>query len=307
MLSNHRRTLVLSLLAVPGIALLQGCGDDGTNLWGYIDTQPDLKTLAAAIRAAGLVDAVAASPRTLFAPTDVAFEALLAELGTTADALLGNTELLKAVLAYHLLGSARTSADWVSGKAIEPVGGGFFKLETAGGVVLTDGRNRLARTTQTDVILDNGALHRIDRVMLPANRTVVETAQNTAQTSTLVAAVNAAGLAGALSASGPFTIFAPVDAAFSALLTELGTTLDALIADTALLTKVLTYHVVPARALKADIVPGQPITSLQGQSLIIDASLKITDANQRVSTIVATDTLASNGVIHLIDRVLLPT
>jgi uncharacterized surface protein with fasciclin (FAS1) repeats len=98
-----------------------------------------------------------------------------------------------------------------------------------------------------------------------------------------------------------------VDAAFSALLTELGTTLDALIADTALLTKVLTYHVVPARALKADIVPGQPITSLQGQSLIIDASLKITDANQRVSTIVATDTLASNGVIHLIDRVLLPT
>jgi uncharacterized surface protein with fasciclin (FAS1) repeats len=306
MLSNHRRTLVLSLLAAPGIALLQGCGDDGTNLWEYVEAQPDLKTLAAAIRAAGLVDAVAASPRTLFAPTDAAFEALLAELGTTADALLGNTELLKAVLAYHLLGSSRTSADWVSGKAIEPVGGGFFKLETTGGVVLTDGRNRLARATQTDVLLDNGALHRIDRVMLPANRTVVETAQNIAQTSTLVAAINAAGLAGALSASGPFTIFAPVDTAFTALLTELGTTLDALVADTALLTKVLTYHVVPARALKADIVPGQPITSLQGQSLIVDASLKITDANQRVSTIVATDTLASNGVIHLIDRVLLP-
>jgi uncharacterized surface protein with fasciclin (FAS1) repeats len=253
-----------------------------------------------------MTDAVAASPRTLFAPTDAAFEALLIELGTTADALLANTELLKAVLAYHVIGSSRTSADWMSGKAIEPIGGGFFKLETTSGVVLTDGRNRIARATQTDVVLDNGPLHRIDRVMLPANRTVVETAQNLAQTSTLVAAIQAAGLVGALSANGPFTIFAPVDTAFSALLTELGTTLEALIADTALLTKVLTYHVVAARALKADIVPGEPITSLQGQVFTVNTDLKISDANQRIATIVSTDTLASNGVIHLIDRVLLP-
>lgn len=303
---RHRRSVLLSLMAVPSLALISGCSDDDTNLWEYVQAQSDLKTLTLAIRTAGLSDAVSASPRTLFAPTDQAFDALLAELGITADALLGNTALLTAVLSYHLIGKAQTKAEWISGKAIEPVGGGFFKLETGDSVVLTDGRNRTSRATQTDVIVNNGVLHRIDRVLLPANRNIVETAQSVSQVSTLVTAIQAAGLVTALSAAGPFTVFAPVNSAFSALLTELGITLDALLADTTLLTKVLTYHVVPARALKADIVPGQAITSLQGQTFVIDATLKVNDASTRTTSILATDTLASNGVIHLIDRVLLP-
>jgi len=73
-----------------------------------------------------------------------------------------------------------------------------------------------------------------------------------------------------------------------------------------LLTKVLTYHVVEARVLKADIVPNQNVTGVQGQTFVIGATSQITDASLRVATITSTDTLASNGVIHLVDRVPLP-
>jgi len=234
------------------------------------------------------------------------FEALLTELGITAQALLADTALRQSVLAYHLVGQVQTQSTWVSGKAIEPVGGGFFKLEIGSPAVITDGRNRTSRVTAVDVSLENGVLHRIDRLLLPPNRTIVESAQALPQTSTLVSAIKAAGLATNLSGAGPFTVFAPVNSAFDALLVELGITLDALLAKTSLLTKVLTYHVVGARVLKADIVPNQNVTSVQGQTFVIGATSQITDASLRVATITSTDTLASNGGIHLVDRVLLP-
>lgn len=303
---TKRRDVLLALLAASGVMSLPGCADDTDGIWTYVQKQSDLTLLTQAIQAAGLGDTVAANPRTLFAPTDAAFEALLTELGITAQALLADTALLQSVLSYHLLGQVQTQSSWVSGRAIEPVGGGFFKLETGSPPVITDGRNRTSQITAVDVLLENGALHRIDRVLLPPNRTIVETAQALPQTSTLVAAIKAAGLATILSGTGPFTIFAPVNSAFDALLLELGITIDALLANTSLLTKVLTYHVVSARVLKADIVPNQSVTSVQGQTFAIDSANQITDASLRVVSITATDTLTSNGVIHLVDRVLLP-
>ena len=101
-------------------------------------------------------------------------------------------------------------------------------------------------------------------------------------------------------------MFAPTNDAFAALLTELGLSKAELLANVPLLTRVLTYHVVNGRALKADIVPGQAISSLQGQTLSVDAALRITDQRARQAQISATDVLTSNGVIHVIDKVLLP-
>ena len=135
---------------------------------------------------------------------------------------------------------------------------------------------------------------------------VVRVAQSDPRFSILVEAVVAAGLAATLQGPGPFTVFAPTDAAFAALLSELGISKQALLADTALLTQVLTYHVVPARVLAAQIPVGTPITTVQGQSFTISPALQITDQRGRVANITATDLLASNGVIHVIDRVLLP-
>jgi len=135
---------------------------------------------------------------------------------------------------------------------------------------------------------------------------IVATAQATPNLSILVEAVVAAGLVDALSAPGPLTVFAPTNNAFAALLTELGLTKEALLANKALLTTVLTYHVVPGRILKAQVPLNTPIASLEGATFSVGSDLKITDGRGRRSSILATDILCSNGVVHIIDTVILP-
>lgn len=135
---------------------------------------------------------------------------------------------------------------------------------------------------------------------------LVQVAQSDPQFSILVEAVTTARLDTTLSGPGPYTVFAPTNAAFAALLTELGVSKADLLADTALLTQVLTYHVLDGRVLKADVPVGAPITSKQGDTFTVDATLTITDQRQRRAAITATDVIASNGVIHVIDKVILP-
>jgi uncharacterized surface protein with fasciclin (FAS1) repeats len=135
---------------------------------------------------------------------------------------------------------------------------------------------------------------------------IVQIAQATPELSILVEAVVAAGLAGTLSSPGPFTVFAPNNTAFTNALGELGLSKTALFADTAFLTKILTYHVLNSQVLKAQVPIGTPITTLQGEKFTVNASLVITDARTRTANITATDILATNGVIHLIDKVILP-
>jgi Fasciclin domain/TAT (twin-arginine translocation) pathway signal sequence len=142
----------------------------------------------------------------------------------------------------------------------------------------------------------------------PPSQNIVQLAQATPELSILVEAVVAADLAGALSAPGPLTVFAPNNAAFAALLTELKTDKATLLANKPLLTKVLTYHVLTSKVLKADVPVGVPITTLQGGKFTVDATLAITDESTppRKANIIATDILATNGVVHLIDKVILP-
>ena len=135
---------------------------------------------------------------------------------------------------------------------------------------------------------------------------IVETLQANAQFSILVEAVVAADLVDALKVEGPLTVFAPTNDAFAALLTELGVSKEALLADRALLTQVLLYHVVNGRVLQAGIPVGAPIVTRQGNSFTVNAELRITDARGRVTNIVDTDVITGNGVVHVVDRVLLP-
>jgi uncharacterized surface protein with fasciclin (FAS1) repeats len=264
---------------------------------------------------------------TVFAPTNAAFDALAVELlgaGKTAADLLvpANKDLVRAVLQYHVLGSVVKKSAIPLGKPIDPVlaGSDIFKIDKVqvmangkdhdddmNALIITDGRNRKAEIIATNIKANNGIVHVIDKVILPADKDIVQTAIASApEFSILVEAVVAAGLVDALKAPGPLTVFAPTNAAFAALLTELHLTKAALLADTALLTRVLTYHVVPGLVLKADVPVGVPITTLQGGSFKVDANFKITDQSARTSNIVATDVLAKNGVIHVIDRVILP-
>ncbi len=138
---------------------------------------------------------------------------------------------------------------------------------------------------------------------------IVQVASADSRFSILVEAVVAADLGGTLSGPGPFTVFAPTNDAFASLLAELQLTKEALLANTTLLTQVLTYHVLPARVTAADVTAlPKPATvaTVQGASFTVGADLGITDARGRVSRLVVTDVAASNGVIHAIDKVLLP-
>ena len=293
-----------------GLAACGGGSDNTTpNFVDLARGDARFSILAEAIEAGDLTGTLTGpGPYTVFAPTDAAFAALLTELNITKAQLLADKTLLRTVLQYHVVAGAVPKASVPLGKAITPVGGGFFKVDLQGSALaVTDGRNRTATITQTDVMASNGVLHAIDKVLLPANLNIVQTAQAVPAFSTLVEAVVAANLQGTLSGTGPFTVFAPTNAAFSAALTELGVSKAALFADTALLTKILTYHVVPGRVLKADVPVGSAITTVEGQSFTVDASLAITDRLGRKAAITGTDVLTSNGVVHTIDKVILPS
>jgi len=304
-------TLIKKWLAVVSLGLLAACGggdDEQADVFGVVSTQGNFSILSEAINTAGLRSALTGDgPYTLFAPTDAAFAALLTELGISKQQLLADRALLTAVLTYHVLPAKVERAAVPLGRAITTLQGGIFTVSSASGALnINDGRNRSARITATDTQASNGVVHTIDRVLLPANRNIVQTAQALPQFSILVEAVLAANLQGALAGAGPLTVFAPTNDAFAALLAELGLTKQQLLANVPLLTRVLTYHVVNGRALRSDIVPGQAITSLQGGTLTVDAMLRITDQRNRVSQIASTDVLATNGVIHVVNRVILP-
>ena len=129
---------------------------------------------------------------------------------------------------------------------------------------------------------------------------IVETAVKAGSFKTLVTAVQAAGLAQTLSSSGPFTVFAPTDEAFARLPPG---TVENLLKDKARLTAILTYHVVAGRHPAADVITKSSLQTVQGQSIRIDArdGVKVNDAR-----VIAPDVLTDNGIIHVIDRVILP-
>jgi uncharacterized surface protein with fasciclin (FAS1) repeats len=294
-----------------------GGGDDTVtptgptqNIVQLAQATPDLSILVEAVVAAGLANTLSAPGNlTVFAPTNAAFSALLTELGVSKAQLLANTSLLTQVLTYHVLGAKVVKANIPLGKAIDPILTGssdVFKIDTVGtNVVINDGRNRKSNIIATDILATNGVVHLIDKVILPADKDIVATAQSIPDFSILVEAVVAANLVNTLQGSGPFTVFAPTNAAFNAALTELNLTKAQLLASPDL-AKILTYHVVSGRVLKADVPVGSPITTVQTETFTVNASLAITDQEGRVANITATDVLTSNGVIHVIDKVILP-
>ncbi len=301
------------LAALSALALVAACGggDDPHpgNIVQVAQADARFSILAEAVVAADLATTLSGpGPFTVFAPTNDAFAALLTELGLTKAQLLADKPLLTAVLKYHVLSGTVRKAAVPLGAAITPLDGGIFKVDSVGAdLVITDGRNRTSKIVVTDVAASNGVIHAIDKVLLPADKNIVQTAVASApEFSILVEAVTAAGLVNTLSGPGPFTVFAPTDAAFAALLVELGVTKAQLLANTALLDKVLKYHVVPSRVLKAGVPVGTPITTVEGETFSVNASLAITDQRGRTANIVATDVLTSNGVIHVIDKVILP-
>jgi uncharacterized surface protein with fasciclin (FAS1) repeats len=326
MKSNQRRHFLKTSASIAAVAagagLLAACGgsDDPAPLKSIVEIakgNPDLSILVEAVVAAKL-DGTLSAPGTftVFAPTNAAFADLLKELNVTKAALLADTKLLTTVLTYHVLGSVVKKAAIPLGKAIDPILTGtsdIFKIDVVGAnVVITDGRNRKSNITATDIEASNGVVHVIDKVILPADKDIVATAlASNPEFTTLVAALQKASLVTALQGAGPFTVFAPTNAAFDALRLELGGGTTAIsqadLLNNAKLADILKYHVLTSRVLKADIGAGAVVPTLQGDTLAISSAFVITDKKSRTSNITITDIFNTNGVIHVIDKVILPS
>jgi transforming growth factor-beta-induced protein len=286
---------------IPALMIIAACDSSSTTEPEPItDPDPDIvdiaveagfSTLVAAVEAAGLVDVLKGDgPFTVFAPTDDAFAALPA--GALED-LLGDPQALAEVLTYHVVPGRITSGDLVDGQLVTTAQGDVFRI-TLGNGPRVNGVNIVA----ADVEASNGVIHVIDAVLLPP-ADIVDTAVG-AGFSTLVAAVEAAGLVEVLKGDGPFTVFAPTDDAFAAL--PAGALSD-LLADPEALAGVLTYHVVEGRVFASDLVDGMEVMTVQGQTLTISLN---GGAQVNGASVAAADILTSNGVIHVIDAVLLP-
>ncbi len=286
----------------------------------------NFNTLVAAVQAAGLVETLKGDgPFTVFAPTDEAFAKLPAE--TLAAALADPEGLLTQVLLYHVVPGKVMSTDLSDGLEAATAQGESVAFTVADGMAMVNDAHIVA----ADIETANGVIHVIDTVILPPSiagagaseapmaeasaaeaaateeaaapaADIVDTAVAAGNFSTLVAAVQAAGLVDALKGEGPFTVFAPTDEAFAKLPQA---TIDALLADpTGDLTQILLYHVVPGKVMAADLSDGLEAATLQGGSVafaLSDAGAMVNDAN-----IVATDIETTNGVIHVIDSVILP-
>jgi uncharacterized surface protein with fasciclin (FAS1) repeats len=154
----------------------------------------------------------------------------------------------------------------------------------------------------TDIEASNGVIHVIDAVILPEARTIVDIAVEDGRFTTLVTALTEAGLVETLQGDGPFTVFAPTDDAFGALPEG---TIEGLLADIPALTNILLYHVVDGKVMAADVVEldGQEVETLSGSTFMVklDNGVYVGDA-----MVIITDIEASNGVIHVVDSVLLP-
>ncbi|QOJ16413.1 MAG: fasciclin domain-containing protein [Phycisphaeraceae bacterium] len=256
-------------------------------------------TLAAALKAAGLIDALKGpGPFTVFAPTDEAFAKL--PKGTVENLLKPeNKALLTSILTYHVVSGKAPASAVISRNGWITLSGQRIDIAISNGKVMVDN----AAVTQADIMASNGVIHVIDTVILPETKNIVEIASGAKTFGTLLAAVKAAGLADVLMGEGPFTVLAPTDEAFSKLPPG---TVESLLKpeNREKLVAILTYHVIPGRAYAKDAVAAETAATIEGSKVrfrVVDGRLTASGAN-----VVATDIEASNGVIHVIDAVIMP-
>jgi transforming growth factor-beta-induced protein len=305
------RKIQYFLIAIVMVGFLASCNKDddkpmteSKNVVETASSDPQFSILVSAIQKADLASALQGpGPFTVFAPTNDAFNELFSQLGVSGIEDL-SAETLKPILLNHVVSGSIKAADINTGYANTlnntAPGNNLVKvyIEKTGSVKV-DG----SLVTAADVMASNGVIHVIDKVILPA--TVVNHAINNPNFSILVQAVVKAGLVDALNGTGPFTVFAPTNDAFNALFNTLGVSgISDLTAEQ--LTPILLYHVVSGNVIASQVTSGNVPTLKEGSDISIIANSMGVRLNDN-SNVIATDVQGSNGVIHAIDAVILPT
>jgi len=257
------------------------------------------KTLAAALKAGGLVETLQGKgPFTVFAPTDDAFDKLPA--GTVQSLLkLENNSQLVSVLTYHVVAEKLPAARVIKMNAAETINGQRLNIKVEEGHVRVD----QALVVKADIHCSNGVIHIVDEVLLPSSDHIPAMADKAGTFKTLLAAAKAAGLVEVLAGDKPLTVFAPTDEAFAKL--PVGTVEDLLKPENKeKLAAILKFHVVAGRVFSNDVLSKKELKTVQGGMLT--AVMKNGAPTINGAGLVATDIDASNGVIHVIDSVMLP-
>ncbi|HRE89887.1 MAG TPA: fasciclin domain-containing protein, partial [Myxococcota bacterium] len=307
---RHQR-LHGAALALAFTVGLAACSDDDKDptttedptIASIVTSGADFDTLEAALVAAELVETLSgAGPFTVFAPTDAAFEALPAGV---LDALLADKAALTDVLTYHVV-SGRVNATQVATlESATTLQGEDIEITVVDGKVILNGT---VNVTMTDIAAKNGIVHVIDAVLMPpepgpTTNTIADIVTTDPEFSTLASAVTAAGLGTTLAGTGPFTVFAPTNAAFDALPAG---TLAALLEDTEALTDVLLYHAIVGAEVNAETVVTLPRATAANE---VDIKITVTNGEVFLNDTVKvsrTNIESDNGIIHVIDAVLVP-
>lgn len=315
------------------------------------DEDISFNTLLAALEAANLSDLLAGQETfTLFAPTDTAFDAVLAELDLTAEELLADTGLVSSVLLYHTVRGEVTAADLTP--VMTTVDGRTLTVEVGESVTINEGR---ATVIQADIVAANGIIHAIDAVLLPPTEIPVtgemelvpvteEASEDVSATEEAVAEPPATEEAtedeapdtllflpvDAIAANNDLsimltaltaaertdiffdqelTVFAPTDEAFAEALETLGLSQEELLADVELLQLILDYHIIEGSVISTEIDTSTlplELVALSGDAVILDVIDEAIILNDDEATVTSADLLTDQGVVHIIDAVLIP-
>lgn len=308
--------IVLMVFSFGGMAFAEGHLAD-TVVDIAVDTEGEFTILEAALTEAGLVETLQGEgPFTVFAPTDDAFTELLGELGIEAEDLLAHPQL-EEVLLYHVVSGKVMSGDLETGD-VETLLGETVAIDAE--LFTVNEAEILVDQDLFDLEAENGVVHVINRVLVPdvfeldaaddeddengdEPGTIVDIAQSEEDFSILVEALIAADLVETLQGDGPFTVFAPTNDAFAALLEVLDIEKEDLLEHPDLET-VLLYHVIADEVFSGDLEDGMEAETVQGESVIFTIEGEIVLVNE--SEVIIPDIEASNGVIHAIDEVLVP-
>jgi uncharacterized surface protein with fasciclin (FAS1) repeats len=300
------KRLTQAVLLLTTIAVIStSCNKDDapagpSNIAVIVSTNPNFSLLNTAITRAGLSAALSSGTLTVFAPDNDAFAAS-GITAATVNSLPVST--LDSILKYHVLGSQVSSSNVPVSDAVPTLlGTSLFASRNTNGVFVNG-----IKVKSADLPASNGIIHVISKVLIPPTKTIAQIAASDPNFSFLLAAVTKAGLAGAVSGPGKYTVFAPTNAAFQAA--GFNSIADINAASTDLISTVVKYHVLTTNVFSGDLTDGLTTASLQGGNLTINltpARVKISSSANPASNITTADIVATNGVIHVLDRVLLP-
>eukprot|EP01025_Chloroclados_australasicus_P006014 TRINITY_DN11979_c0_g2_i1.p1 TRINITY_DN11979_c0_g2~~TRINITY_DN11979_c0_g2_i1.p1 ORF type:complete len:457 (-),score=80.64 TRINITY_DN11979_c0_g2_i1:259-1629(-) len=325
------------------LSLLVSANGQEDTIVSVASSVDDLSLLVEAVVAADLVDALndTASELTVFAPTNAAFVSLLEVLGISKEELFADTELLTAVLTYHVVPVAARSEDLVNEQVLTTLNtDAVLQVLIEGDVISIDAVGSVAEVAIPNVPAGASIVHVIDTVLLPievsspveteepasapvvevvvvedegleeVSESVASVASGVPELSTLVEALVAANLVDILSdGSAPLTVFAPTNAAFESTLMDLGMTLEELVAEPGLLDEILLYHVVEGTFFSSDLFDGQQLTTLSFErelTVSIDVPTVQIRGLGSFAEVADADIPAGKAVVHIIDYVLLP-